>query len=373
MSSLTPAGNPLNDLSIDYVEMYVADLAAATSSWTDRYAFTVVGTSTSADHRGVTLRQGRITLVLTQATSEEHPASAYVLAHGDGVADIALRTADPEAAFHAALARGAMAHRRPRRHGDGGPTVTAAVRGFGDLVHTLVGREPGEGPGLPVGHVPVPAPDRETAPDHEPVADVGLLELDHIAVCLNAGDLAPMVGYYRDALGFREIFEERIVVGAQAMESTAVQSLSGTVTLTLIEPDTSAASGQIDEFLKSHQGAGVQHLAFSSGDAVASVRALSGRGISFLRTPSSYYDLLGRRVALSPERLQDLRATNVLAAEDHDGQLFQIFTASDHPRGTLFFEIIERQGAETFGSANIKALYEAVEMERTKQRGFHQR
>ncbi|MGV9882179.1 4-hydroxyphenylpyruvate dioxygenase [Streptomyces sp. NPDC003006] len=366
MSSLSEAGNPLDDLSIDYVEMYVEDLDAATSSWVDRYAFGVVGTSTTSDHRGVALRQGRITLVLTQATSDQHPASAYVMGHGDGIADIALRTADPEAAFHAALARGALAHRSPERHTDGGPAVTAAVRGFGDVVHTLVRREPGEGPGLPAGYVP-------TASAHEPASDSGLLELDHIAVCLQAGDLAPMVDYYRDALGFREIFEERIVVGAQAMESTAVQSLSGTVTLTLIEPDTSAASGQIDEFLKSHQGAGVQHLAFSARDAVESVRVLSERGVGFLRTPSSYYDLLGRRVSLTEERLRALRATNVLAAEDHDGQLFQIFTASDHPRGTLFFEIIERQGAETFGSANIKALYEAVELERTKQRGFHQR
>ncbi|WP_051820278.1 4-hydroxyphenylpyruvate dioxygenase [Streptomyces sp. NRRL S-920] len=359
--------NPLSDLSIDYVEMYVEDLARATSSWVDRYAFTVVGESTSADHRGVALRQGQITLVLTQATSDEHPASAYVAGHGDGVADIALRTADPEAAFHAAVARGALAHRSPERHPGDGPAVTAAVRGFGDVVHTLVQRAPGAGPGLPVGYVPVPDASRE------PASDTGLLELDHIAVCLHAGDLGPMVDYYCDALGFRDIFQERITVGAQAMESTAVQSRSGTVTLTLIEPDTSAASGQIDEFLKSHQGAGVQHLAFSAGDAVESVRGLSERGVGFLRTPSSYYDLLGRRVSLSAERLEDLRATNVLAAEDHDGQLFQIFTASDHPRGTLFFEIIERQGAETFGSANIKALYEAVELERTKQRGFHQR
>ncbi|AZM57015.1 4-hydroxyphenylpyruvate dioxygenase [Streptomyces sp. WAC 01529] len=361
------AGNPLADLSIDYVEMYVEDLERATASWVDGYSFTVVGTSTSAEQRGVALRQGQITLVLTQATSDQHPGSAYVAAHGDGVADIALRTADPEAAFHAALARGALAHRSPERHSGDGPAVTAALCGFGDVVHTLVRRAPGEGPGLPVGYVPAPAT------GGEPAADAGLLELDHIAVCLQAGDLAPMVDYYRDALGFRDIFQERITVGAQAMESTAVQSPSGTVTLTLIEPDTSAASGQIDEFLKSHQGAGVQHLAFSAADAVESVRALSGRGVGFLRTPSSYYDLLGRRVSLSAERLEDLRATNVLAAEDHDGQLFQIFTASAHPRGTLFFEIIERQGAETFGSANIKALYEAVELERTKQRGFHQR
>ncbi|MEV5976553.1 4-hydroxyphenylpyruvate dioxygenase [Streptomyces sp. NPDC052114] len=366
MRELSKIADPLADLSIDYVEMFVADLAAATSSWVDRYAFTVVGTSESAEHRGTALRHGQITLVLTQATSEQHPASAYVLDHGDGVADIALRTADATAAFEAALARGALPHRQPERHADGGPAVTAAVRGFGDTVHTLVQRDPDEGLGLPAGYTAVPS-------SGEHGDDVGLLELDHIAVCLNGGDLAPMVDYYCRTLGFRDIFQERIVVGAQAMESTAVQSRSGTVTLTLIEPDTSAASGQVDEFLKDHHGPGVQHLAFSARDAVRSVRALSARGVTFLHTPSSYYDLLGRRVDLSAERLEDLRATNVLAAEDHDGQLFQIFTASAHPRGTLFFEIIERQGAATFGSANIKALYEAVELERTRQRGFHQR
>ncbi|ATL32455.1 4-hydroxyphenylpyruvate dioxygenase [Streptomyces formicae] len=368
MRDLSKAADPLADLSIDYVELYVEDVDAAASSWVERYGFAVVGTGASADHRGIALRHGKIALVVTEALSEQHPASAYVLEHGDGVADIALRTADVEAAFDAAVARGAHAHRRPERHAaEGGPGVTAALRGFGDLVHTLVQRDPAAPSGLPAGFEPVPGADDEGA------GDVGLVDLDHIAVCLNAGDLEPMVDYYCDTLGFRSIFEEHIVVGTQAMDSTAVQGASGTVTLTLIEPDTSAASGQVDDFLKSHQGAGVQHLAFSARDAVDSVRALSDRGVTFLRTPSSYYDRLGRRVDLSEGRLEDLRATNVLAAEDHDGQLFQIFTASAHARGTLFFEIIERQGSATFGSANIKALYEAVEVERTKQRGFHRR
>ncbi|WP_306338297.1 4-hydroxyphenylpyruvate dioxygenase [Streptomyces sp. KL118A] len=369
LSESAESTDPLADLSIDYVEMYVEDVDAAAAHWTDRYAFTVVGTSTSAEHRGITVRHGRITLVLTQATSELHPASAYVMTHGDGVADIALRTADPAAAFRAALARGAVAHRHPQPRTQDRPAVPGSLRGFGDLVHTLVRRAPGEEAGLPDGHVPVAS--SGSGSEHRDA--VGLLELDHVAVCLPAGDLDAMVAYYRDALGFRFVFEEHIVVGTQAMESKVVQSRSGTVTLTLIEPDTSAATGQIDEFLKGHQGAGVQHLAFSSRDAVGSVRALSERGVSFLRTPSSYYDLLGRRVALGEERLADLRSTHVLADEDHDGRLFQIFTASTHPRKTLFFEVIERQGAATFGSANIKALYEAVELERTKQRGFDQR
>jgi 4-hydroxymandelate synthase len=364
---LAKAAAALGGLTVDYIEMYVDDLDTALSDWTGRYAFTVAGTSESADHRSTALRHGQITLVLTQATSNRHPASEYAPSHGDGVADIALRTTDVDAAFRAAVAAGARVHREPSRHTDGGPAVTAAIHGFGDVVHTLVQRGPEEGPGLPAGFVPVPH--AADARAEEAAEEVGLLGIDHIAVCLNSGELAPTVDYYTQALGFRDIFEEHIVVGRQAMESKVVQSVSGGVTLTLIQPDVSADPGQIDEFLKGHQGSGVQHLAFSSHDAVCSVRALSQRGVAFLTTPSAYYDLLGERIDLSAERLEDLRSTSVLADEDHGGQLFQIFTASTHPRHTLFFEVIERQGARTFGSANIKALYEAVELERTGQRG----
>ncbi|MEU6066703.1 4-hydroxyphenylpyruvate dioxygenase [Streptomyces sp. NPDC047082] len=363
MRELSKSAVALGELTVDYIEMYVEDLDTAVPEWTGRYAFAVVGTSESADHRSTALRHGQITLVLTQATSERHPASAYVPSHGDGVADIALRTTDVDTAFRAAVAVGARVHREPSRHTGGGPAVTAAIHGFGDVVHTLVQRGPEEGPGLPAGFVPAPH-----APDVR-AEEMGLLGIDHLAVCLNSGELAPTVEFYTQALGFRDIFEEHIVVGTQAMESKVVQSRSGGVTLTLIQPDVSADPGQIDEFLKGHQGSGVQHLAFSSQDAVGSVRALSDRGVAFLTTPSAYYDLLGARIDLTAERLADLRSTNVLADEDHGGQLFQIFTASTHPRHTLFFEVIERQGARTFGSANIKALYEAVELERTGQRG----
>ncbi|MEO3755023.1 4-hydroxyphenylpyruvate dioxygenase [Streptomyces sp. B6B3] len=359
---------PLADLAIDHVEMYVEDVDASARHWIDRYAFTLVGTGASADHRSIALRHGRIVLLLTQPTSDRHPGTAYVVTHGDGVADIALRTPDVRAAFAVAAANGARVHREPTDHPDAGqgPAVTAVLGGFGDVLHTLVERAPDDGPGLPAGIEPAPATDAAPA---DPAAEaIGLVEIDHVAVCLPTGDLGPTVAYYQRALGFDDIFEEHIVVGSQAMESKVVQSPSGAVTLTLLQPDSAADPGQIDEFIDSNQGAGVQHLAFSSPDAVRSVRTLAGRGVTFLSTPGTYYDLLGQRIALSPEKVADLRSTGVLVDEDHGGQLFQIFTASNHPRHTLFFEVIERQGARTFGSSNIKALYEAVELERTQQR-----
>jgi 4-hydroxymandelate synthase len=341
---------------IAHVEMYVDNLEAATSSWVYKYAFVIAGTDRSADHRSVTLRQGPIKLVLTEPTSDRHPAAAYLQTHGDGVADIALRTPDVTAAFEAAVRGGAAAVREPVRLADAGPDgpiVIATIGGFGDVVHTLVQGD----------ETAAPAPEITGRSG----GDVNLLGLDHFAVCLNAGDLGPTVAFYKRAFGFRQIFEEHIVVGRQAMNSTVVQSASGAVTLTLIEPDSSADPGQIDEFLKAHQGPGVQHIAFNVDDAVGAVRALSLRGVEFLRTPGTYYDLLGERIKLETHTLGDLRATNVLADEDHGGQLFQIFAASTHTRRTIFFEIIERQGADTFGTSNIKALYQAVELERTGQ------
>ena len=357
--------DPAADISIDYIEIYVENLTRAPFEWVDRYAFTVVGTGGSADHRSIALRQGEVTLVLTEATSDRHPASAYVATHGDGVADIALSTPDVAATFAAAVARGADVLRRPTRHSGGGPVATATIRGFRDLAHTLVQRAPGDEPGLPVGFVPALRSAGHRA------ADVGLFGVDHIAMYVNAGDLVRMTDFYAAALGFRRTFDERIVVGDQAMESTVVQSRSGAVTLTLLEPDTAAEPGQADEFLKNHQGAGVEHIALSSRDAVRSVRALARRGVDFLAAPAAYFDLLGERISLDPERVASLRATNVLADEDHAGQLFQIFTACTHPRHTLFFEVIERHGAEVFGRSNIKALYEALEFERTGRHGVH--
>ncbi|MFI7596102.1 VOC family protein [Micromonospora sp. NPDC049359] len=240
--------------------------------------------------------------------------------------------------------------------------VTATVGGFGDVTHTFV--QPPEGsagpvlpgltPGLPDGHLPEAGP------------ALGLGVVDHLAVCLEAGTLDPTVDFYRTVLDFDMTFEEHILVGSQAMFSKVVQSPSRLVTLTLIEPDASAAAGQIDDFLKGHGGPGVQHVALCSPDIVSAISALTDRGVEFLRTPETYYDLLGQRLDLARYDVNQLRSRNILVDEDHDGQLFQIFARSTHPRRTFFFEVIERLGARTFGSGNIRALYEAVEAERTK-------
>ncbi|MEU2742271.1 4-hydroxyphenylpyruvate dioxygenase [Streptomyces sp. NPDC007095] len=362
-------GDQIDDFELDYVEMYVQELESQAAVWRDRFGFdeVAVGGSPEQGFRSVVLCQGAMKLVLTQATAEYHPAAAYVLAHGDGVANIALRTGDVPAAFAQVVVNGGRALAVPERHEGGDVAVSATVTGFGDVVHTLVQRRDPGGAGLPQGYRRLPT---RTEPAASGDGDgLRLLAVDHFAVCVGAGELEPTVDFYGAALGFREIFAERIAVGSQAMLSKVLQSPSGTVTFTVLQPDPAVGAGQIDGFLKEHGGPGVQHIAFATEDAVRSVGTLIGRGVEFLVTPSAYYGLLADRVMPTKHALDDLRRLNILVDEDHAGQLFQIFTRSTHARRTLFFEVIERSGAETFGSSNIRALYEAVELEHLAKTG----
>ncbi|MFF5107361.1 4-hydroxyphenylpyruvate dioxygenase [Streptomyces sp. NPDC000134] len=341
------------DMSIDHVTLYVEDLDAKAAELARTYGLEVYATAVAEDGaRSAAVGRERIRLVLTEAVADDHPAAVYTRLHGEGVADIALKVPDAAAAFAEAVRRGAQPAAEPAEQ-DG--VITASVMAFGDVRHTFVQRHEGvPGDRLP-GFVP--------AQGHEPGTPTGLLEIDHFAVCLEPGELQPVVEFYERVLGFRNTFTEKIVVGSQAMDSEVVQNPSGMVTLTLIEPDTRREPGQIDFFIKNHGGAGVQHIAFRTEDIVRSVGTMRTQGVDFLTTPATYYRMLGDRLRLVRHSTDRLAALNILADEDHAGQLFQIFTRSVHPRRTLFFEVIERAGAITFGSGNIKALYEAVEAE----------
>ncbi|WP_020123017.1 4-hydroxyphenylpyruvate dioxygenase [Streptomyces canus] len=340
-----------DELHVDHVGLAVGDLARATELFTTGYGLSVQPRAANAPLadgvRTVALRRKDIRIVLTEVRHADHPAAAFVQQHGDGVFDIALGTPDAGSAFSEAVRRGARPVAAPAEH-DG--VVTASVTAFGDVTHTFVQRpsQPDDVRPAESGH------------------DLGLHTIDHFAVCLEPGHLKPTVRFYETVLDFKTVFTEHVVVGAQGMNSTVVQSRSGAVTLTLIEPDLSRRPGQIDQFLKDHGGAGVQHIAFATDDIVRDVGLLSGRGIGFLTTPGAYYDLVPGRLRPVQHSVDQLRALNILVDQDQDGQLLQIFTRSTHPRGTLFFEVIERLGARTFGNGNIKALYSAVELQQTR-------
>lgn len=359
-SDAQPADPAFRDMAVDHIGFVVADLAAARAWFCDGFGFGVYGGagSPAAPARTLGIGRNQIRLVCTEPRRADHPDAGYLDRHGDGVADIALRVPDAVAAFAEAVRRGARPVAAPVRHGG---IVTASIAGFGDVRHTFVQRRAGtddrELPGLTL----LPAAD--------PARLAGLRLVDHFALCLPAGQVESTVDFYRTVLDFEMIFTELIVVGDQAITTKVVQSRSGAVTLTLIEPDVTRQAGHIDEFLARHGGAGVQHIAFGTDDIVTAVDTIRTRGVEFLHTPPAYYERLPERLELARYSVAELERMKVLVDSDHDGQLFQIFTRSVHPRNTLFFEVIERLGARGFGGGNIKALYEAVELHRGSQTG----
>jgi 4-hydroxymandelate synthase len=356
---------------IDHVEFYAADADRAARAMCDGFGFRVAGAlgPDAAGRRSVLLRQGGILLLVTAATAPDDPARQFVTAHGPGVATVALATADPAAALLEALDKGAVPLPAAEPTGWGDPVDAVRVRAFGSVGHRFVA------PGALAARfaepdAAVPAAATAAGPDAgraelRPPLDL-LDEVDHIAVCVPPGELAATVALYQDVYGFASIFTERIEVGTQAMNSEVVQSPTGTITLTILEPDPTRDRGQIDDFIAAHGGPGVQHLALRTEDIATSVRTLSGRGIGFLAAPGAYYEELARLPESAHVPLAVLRELDVLVDRDESGELFQIFSRSTHPRRTFFFELIERRLARTFGTSNISALYRAVELDRSR-------
>ena len=359
----------MRTLSIDHIEFYVGDAIATTQSLCSVYGFRVYGRGGPETglpgQRSVLLGQGAIRILLTSGLDDEHPASQFVARHGDGVAVIGFRT--DGAAYADAVAAGATSIGQPRSwENDKARVVTAEIEGFGEVVYRLVERHGLDAEFLPGAIVMEPRAAAETAAAGVGAGGVAgdlLTRIDHVALCVPAGELAPTVAFHEQVLGFTVIFQEYVEVGAQGMISKVVQSPPGGATFTIIEPDQNRQAGQIDDFLAWHGGAGVQHLAFLTEDIVHAVRTFTERGAGFAATPSSYYDMLGARLGTTEIPVEALRPLGILVDRDHWGQMYQIFAKSTHIRRTYFHELIERRGARTFGMSNIPALYAAKDRE----------
>lgn len=351
----------MNVTAVDHVELYVGDAPATAQYLCEAFGFRCYGQGGPETglpgQRSLLLGQGQIRLLVTSALAEDHPVAQYVERHGDGVACVALSTDDAAGAFTHAVRAGALPIVQPRtwQHGDA-TVVTATVSGPGAVTHRLVERRGGGADFLP-GAIDLLTPDPEQG-------DEFLAEIDHLALCVGGGDLDPTVRFYQEVFGFSEIFEERVEVGDQAMDSKVVQSGSQRITLTIVSPDPKNRTGQLEDFLRANDGPGVQHLAMSTHDIATAVRVYRERGVRFLTTPESYYDGIAQRLGTVSLPVEALRAGNILVDRDHWGEMFQIFTESPFARRTFFLELIERHGALTFGTNNIRALYEAKERAR---------
>jgi 4-hydroxyphenylpyruvate dioxygenase len=351
---------PIN--GTDFVEFYVGNAKQASHYYRSAFGFQLVayrGPETGTrDRASYLLQQNKVRLVLTSALTPDHPVAAHVALHGDGVRDIALWVDDAKRAFELAIERGARPAQKPTvLRDDSGEVVIAGIHTYGDTIHTLVERRDYRGLFLP-GFQPV-------SPRYSP-PPVGLQYVDHCVGNVELGAMNTWVNFYQDVMGFRNLisFDDKdISTEYSSLMSKVVASGNDRIKFPINEPAQGRKKSQIDEYLDFYRGPGVQHLAIATDNIIETVSALRDRGVDFLQVPKAYYDSVLDRVGRIDEDLAPLKELGILVDRDDEGYLLQIFSKPVQDRPTLFYEIIQRKGAKSFGKGNFKALFEAIERE----------
>jgi 4-hydroxyphenylpyruvate dioxygenase len=344
----------------DAIEFWVGNAKQAAHHYRTAFGFRLsgyAGPETGVrDRASYVLDQGDIRFVVSSGLTPDHPIVEHHRRHGDGIRDVAFRVPDAEEAFARAMERGAAPHHEPEvREDDHGKLVVAAIAVYGDTIHSFVQRDDYAGIYLP-GYVAV---------EQDPLATpVGLELVDHVVCNVPLGEMDAWSAFYQRILGFtqlRHFDDEAISTEYTALMSKVLWDGEGRIKLPINEPASGPKRSQIDEFLEAYGGAGVQHLALATDDIVTTVRELGRRGVGFLEVPREYYDEARARVGDVDESWDDLADLGVLVDRDDEGYLLQIFTEPVQDRPTVFYEIIQRQGATGFGVGNFKALFEAIE------------
>jgi len=359
-SSATQDIFPIN--GTDYVEFWVGNAKQAAHFYQAGFGFQLVGyrgpETGTRDRASYLLQQSKIRLVLTSALGPEGEIAQHVHKHGDGVRDIALWVDDARDAFAKATARGAVPLHEPKvLKDDSGEVVVAAIRIYGDTIHSLVERKYYRGLFMP-GFA-------KLSPYYQ-AREVGLLHVDHCVGNVELGKMNVWVGFYEKVMGFKNLItfdDADISTEYSALMSKVMANGNERIKFPINEPAEGKKKSQIDEYLEFYRGPGVQHLALATNDIIQTVTALRDRGVEFLKTPTSYYADLQGRVGKIDEPVDVLQDLGILVDRDPEGYLLQIFSRNVQDRPTVFYEIIQRKGARGFGKGNFRALFEAIERE----------
>ncbi len=351
---------PLN--GTDYIEFYVGNAKQSAYYYQAAFGYSLVayaGPETGVkDRASYVLQQNKVRIVLTTPIKADSPIMDHIVKHSDGVKVLALWVDDAESAWRETTSRGAKSHSAPKTLTDEfGEVKVASIHTYGDTIHTFVERRNYKGAFMP-GYVPA-ASKFKTTP-------VGLQYIDHCVGNVELGKMNDWVHFYENVMGFKTIItfdDEDISTEYSALMSKVVSNGNGYVKFPINEPAEGKKKSQIDEYLEFYNGPGVQHIAIITNNIVETVSELITRGVEFLKVPTSYYDTLQERVGKIDEDISSLQKLGILVDRDDEGYLLQIFTKPVEDRPTLFFEIIQRKGAKSFGKGNFKALFEAIERE----------
>lgn len=353
-------------LGTDYVEFYVGNARQAALYYKEAFGFESVayaGPETGAkDKASYVIRQNKLCFVLTTALRPGNEIADHVYKHGDGVKFISLKVEDATKAWQETTSRGGRSYMEPKRLTDEfGEVVISGIHTYGETIHLFVERGNYRGPFMP-GFV------KWETPYNPP--STGLLYVDHCVGNVGWNQMNRWVKFYEEVMGFRNIltFDDKdISTEYSALMSKVMSNGNGYVKFPINEPAEGKKKSQVEEYLEFYNGEGVQHVAIATENIIETVSALQSRGVEFLRVPPSYYDTLLDRVGRIDEDLRPLKELGILVDRDEEGYLLQIFTKPLQDRPTLFFEIIQRKGAKSFGKGNFKALFEAIEREQDRR------
>jgi len=347
----------------DHIEFYVGNAKQAAHYYMTAFGFQALayaGPETGVkDKVSYVVRQNKLTFVFTTSLRTDNDIATHIYKHGDGVKAIALGVEDAHDAWVQTTSRGGESYLEPKElMDDFGRLVMSGIHLYGDTVHLFVERKDYHGAFLP-GY-------KTWNKQWEALSETGLLYVDHCVGNVGWNQMNKWVKFYEDVMGFRNIltFDDKdISTEYSALMSKVMSSGNGFVKFPINEPAEGKKKSQVEEYLEFYNGEGVQHIALATSNIVATVTELKKRGVEFLQVPSAYYDDLLQRVGKIDEDLEPLKQLGILVDRDDEGYLLQLFSKPQQDRPTVFFEIIQRKGAKSFGKGNFKALFEAIERE----------
>ena len=353
-------------LGTDYVELYVGNAKQAAHFYKTAFGFqdlAYAGLETGCkDFTSYVLQQGKIRLVLTTPFNSDSEMAKHLSKHGDGVKVIALWVDDAYNAFAQTTKRGAKPYMQPKEVSDeNGVIKMAGIHTYGDTVHIFIERKNYKGIFLP-GYEKL-----ETS--YKPIP-TGLKYIDHMVGNVEMGAMNTWSNFYRDVMGFANLvtFDDKdISTEYTALMSKVMTNGNGYIKFPINEPAVGKKKSQVEEYLDFYNGAGCQHIAVATDDIVFTISEMKKRGVDFLYVPGTYYDTVGERVGMIAEDMQVLKKWGIMVDRDEEGYLLQIFTKPVEDRPTLFFEIIQRKGAKSFGKGNFQALFESIEAEQARR------
>lgn len=355
---------PLN--GTDFIELWVGNAKQSAHFYKTAFGFqslAYAGPETGVKDRvSYVLIQNKMRLILTSPLKSDSIIAEHHRKHGDGVKYLALWVDDAYEAFEKTTSRGGKATLQPTTLTDkNGEVRMSGIKTYGEVEHLFIERKNYNGVFMP-GYVEWKSPYNP-----EPV---GLLYVDHCVGNVGWNQMNPWVKFYEDVMGFKNIlsFDDKdISTEYSALMSKVMSNGNGYVKFPINEPAEGKKKSQVEEYLDFYEGEGVQHIAIATKDIVSTVRQLMARGVDFLKVPDSYYDDLFERVGKIDEDIAPLRELGILVDRDDEGYLLQLFTKPVEDRPTMFFEIIQRKGAKSFGKGNFKALFEALEREQANR------